>query len=145
MIRNLNPIEYLIYYLIKRKYLIGGIIMGFMFLLKENSYLLLPAACLLLMVNTHKGYSISLSKKIFTNDVFLLLIIILIPHDHSAIFATIIKSFKTSYLSIHDMLKPEVGKPEVRNYHTSSITSLPIFFKYFGVVFPLLLLAGAPS
>lgn len=152
---------YLIYFVIKRRYILAGIIMGLMFLLKENSYFLFPSACLLLLFNFHSKQPVKLSKRFLQVMLFSVLVLfvtlpnfkfrldnfhgLLVPHDKGAIFATVGKLFKTSYLSIHDMLKPESPRPKVPkpvevNYLTSSLTSFPIFFKYFGLLFPLLFL-----
>jgi hypothetical protein len=155
---------YLIYFIFKRRYITAGIIMGLMFLLKENSYFLFPGACFLLLINSNANYSVSLWKRFLNVILFSVIVLIitihnfkfrldnfngiLVPHDKGAIFATIGKLLKTSYLSIHDFLKKEVGKPEVGksevgksevgNYLTSPLTSFPTFFKYFGILVPLL-------
>jgi len=140
---------YLIYFVIKRRYILAGIIMGLMFLLKENSYSLFPASCLLLLVNSHKSRPIKLTKRFLQVMLFSVLVLfvtlpnfkfrldnfhgLLFPHDEGAIFVSIHDMLK------HEVQKPEVPKPEVTkpvevNYLTSSLTSFPTFFKYFGLL-----------
>jgi 4-amino-4-deoxy-L-arabinose transferase-like glycosyltransferase len=159
-IASITP--FLIYFTMKRNYIIAGIIMGIMFLLKENSYFLLPA-CFLLLIYWNKDKSLRFMKRSAQAIIFLLIVVvitlpnfkfrldnfqgILVPHDKGAVLNVINKLFKTSYLSIHDMLKSkedtameQVKKEErqVSNYLTSDLFSLKTFFKYLGIIFPFL-------
>lgn len=160
-IASMTP--FLIYFTMKRNYIIASVIMGIMFLLKENSYLLFPA-CFLLLIYWNKNRSLPFIKRFMHAIIFLLIVVvitlpnfkfrldnfegILVPHDKGAILNVINKLVKTSYLSIHDMLtstlapQKEYKKPQVSisNYLTSNLLSLKTFFKYFGIIFPFLFL-----
>lgn len=153
---------YLIYFVIKRKYLLSGVIMGLMFLLKRNSYLLFPPACLLLLFNFQSKQPVNLLKRFLQVTLFSILVLaatlpdfkyrldkfngLLIPNDGGQILKVPAYRIKQCYLSFQRVIPTKAAQkasettPRLTHYFTCPLLSIPSFVKYFGLLFPCLLI-----